>query len=92
MSGQDQGDGYDLGMSAGTQGKARENRARRAAARQGIHLRKSKTRDPRALTFGRWYLVGSDHVDAAGYTLDQVERILTGGLPGGDLTTGHVEQ
>lgn len=35
--------------------KARENRLRRAAERQGLVLRKSRTRDPLALRFG-WYI------------------------------------
>lgn len=33
-------------------GKARENRARRAAQRQGYRLEKSPRRDPRAIGFG----------------------------------------
>jgi hypothetical protein len=36
--------------------KARENRARRAAERQGFTLRKSRTRDPLALAYG-WQIM-----------------------------------
>jgi hypothetical protein len=36
--------------------KARENRARRAAERQGLILVKSRRRDPRALGYGRYRL------------------------------------
>jgi hypothetical protein len=35
-----------------TEGKARENRLRRAASRQGYHLTKNPRRDPRAIGFG----------------------------------------
>jgi hypothetical protein len=35
--------------------KARENRARRAAERQGFTLVKSRVRDPLALAYG-WYI------------------------------------
>jgi hypothetical protein len=38
-------------------GKARENRLRRAARRQGITLRKSPRRDPRAYDFGGYMLI-----------------------------------
>ena len=62
--------------------KIRENRLRRAAARQGLILRKSGRRDPRALDYGRFWLIdtptrsvriGGDR----GMTLDEIERILT---------------
>ncbi|MGC0271734.1 hypothetical protein ACO0LV_01905 [Pseudactinotalea sp. Z1739] len=36
--------------------KVRENRARRAADRQGLTLHKSRRRDPRALGYGRYQL------------------------------------
>ena len=36
--------------------KARVNRARRAAERQGFTLRKSRTRDPLAIAYG-WYVM-----------------------------------
>jgi hypothetical protein len=37
--------------------KVRENRLRRMAERQGLELRKSRRRDPRAKDYGRWYIV-----------------------------------
>lgn len=36
--------------------KAMENHFRAAAKRQGLFLSKSRTRDPRAILFGRWWL------------------------------------
>lgn len=66
--------------------KVRENRARRAALRQGMELQKSKRRDPRALDFGGYMLVdlngnfvimGADpHPYSA--TIEQVEAWLAG--------------
>jgi hypothetical protein len=60
--------------------KTRENRLRRAAERQGLALRKSRTRDPRALTYGRYWLTDGTGVatwsTAAGVTLDQIEQEL----------------
>jgi len=38
----------------GDDGKARENRARRAAQRQGYRLEKNPRRDPRAIGFGAY--------------------------------------
>lgn len=40
-----------------TADKVRENRLRRMAERQGLELRKSRRRDPRAKDYGRWYIV-----------------------------------
>jgi hypothetical protein len=65
--------------------KVRENRLRRAAARQGLRLEKSRRRDPRALGYGTYQLVNerTNQVTAgdltAGYglTLEDVERALT---------------
>ncbi len=37
--------------------KVLENRLRRKASRQGLHLQKSRTRDPDALDFGGFMLV-----------------------------------
>lgn len=69
--------------------KVRENRARRAADRQGLMLVKSRRRDPRAEDFGLYVLVNdsagnhygrrggqaafSAFLDGEGMTLDQVE-------------------
>lgn len=46
--------------------KVRENRLRRMAERQGLELRKSRRRDPRAKDYGRWYIVDIDReIEAA---------------------------
>jgi hypothetical protein len=46
--------------------KVRENRLRRMAERQGLELRKSRRRDPRAKNYGRWYIVDVDReIEAA---------------------------
>lgn len=37
--------------------KVRENLLRRVADRQGLALHKSRTRDPRAIDYGRWMIV-----------------------------------
>jgi len=61
--------------------KARENQARRRAARQGLLLRKSAVRDPQAATYGVWYLTrltvhGNERPVASG-TLDVIEAHLS---------------
>jgi len=73
--------------------KVRENRARRAAARQGLALQKSRRRDPRALGYDSYRFVdiatnsvgygGGGGDGAAGYSLDldDVEKYL-------DITEG----
>jgi hypothetical protein len=58
--------------------RVRQNRVRRAAARQGIDLRKIRRMDPRAIDYGLWTLDdprGGVHL--AGVTLDVVEVYLT---------------
>jgi hypothetical protein len=45
-----------------TSEKVRENRLRRAAQRQGLELRKSPRRDPRALDYGTWLVVNTRSV------------------------------
>ena len=45
----------------GTQEKVWENRLRRMAHRQGYQLRKSRRRDPRAVSYGGYMVVDSDH-------------------------------
>ena len=40
----------------GTDEKVRENRLRRMAERQGLELRKSARRDPRAIDYGTYML------------------------------------
>jgi hypothetical protein len=62
--------------------KVREDRLRRMARRQGFTLRKSRTRDPRALTYRVYWLIGSANNvppgDDRGLSLDEVERFLSG--------------
>ena len=77
-------------MGAASIDRVRENRLRRAARRQGYVLHRSRTRDPRALDYGSYWLVdtagargvvlgripGDWHSDAA--DLDDIERYLMG--------------
>jgi hypothetical protein len=64
--------------------KARENRARRAAGRQGLRLEKSRLRDPRAIGYGTYMLVDArtntlvayGNQNGYGLTLDQIEQEL----------------
>lgn len=62
--------------------KVRENRLRRAAARQGFRLVKAKRRDPRAVDYGEYTLLSADDPrpsTAAGgpyCNLDEVEAAL----------------
>ncbi len=62
--------------------KARENRLRRAAARQGFAVIKSPVRDPQAKGYGLWraYLTDCFHVSAitAAATLEQMEAFFAG--------------
>jgi hypothetical protein len=61
--------------------KVREDRLRRMAQRQGLTLRKSRRRDPRALDYGRYWLVDANNVVLSSdllITLDEAERRLTG--------------
>lgn len=45
-----------MGYSGGMNPRTKEIRLRNAAIRQGLNLRKSRTRDPRALGYGKWTL------------------------------------
>ncbi|WP_168706595.1 hypothetical protein [Gordonia paraffinivorans] len=73
-------------MSDDQQYKVRENRARRAARRQGLRLEKSRARDPRALGYGTYRLVNTinntveahDHTSGYGLSLDEIEQVLAG--------------
>ncbi len=56
--------------------KARENRARRAAERQGFTVRKSRTRDLLALDYG-WHILRGRREVAHLRELGQVERWLS---------------
>lgn len=60
--------------------KVRENKARRAAIRQGLELQKSKRKDPMALDYGKYMLVNESGEPVFGQeprpfsaTLDQIE-------------------
>jgi len=55
--------------------KAHVNRVRRAAARQGLTLRKNRTRDPLALAYG-WYVLRGKRELAHLRTLEEEERWL----------------
>jgi hypothetical protein len=55
--------------------KARINKARRAAARQGLTIRRSRTRDPLALDFG-WHVMRGKRELAHLRELAGVERWL----------------
>lgn len=58
--------------------KVREDRLRRAAGRQGYTLSKSRTRDKRALTYGRYQLVDQNSREQySSRSLDEIERWLT---------------
>jgi hypothetical protein len=66
--------------------KARENRLRRAAARQNLKLRKNGRRDPQAAGYGLWWLEDNHgrRVTGSDLTLEQVETYLetpAGGRP-----------
>lgn len=58
--------------------KVRENRARRAAARQRLQLVKSRRRDPRAWDFGLFMLVDANNATVLGEwtNLENVENYL----------------
>ncbi len=78
----DIGRGIILGMTSNitTSDKVRENKARRAAARQGLRLAKSRTRDGRATDYGTFMVVDveGNWLVAEGLYLDEVERYLDG--------------
>lgn len=59
--------------------KVRENRARRAAERQGLQLTRSRRRDVRALDYGKYWLLrdGETVTPAEGVGLDEIEAYLT---------------
>jgi hypothetical protein len=60
--------------------RTREQRARRAADRQGLTLHKSRRRDPRAIEYGTyWLMAGHDLVPhTRGLDLEGIERYLSG--------------
>jgi hypothetical protein len=55
--------------------KARENRARRAAERQGFTARKARTQDPLAISYG-WHVMRGRREVAHLRDLSQLERWL----------------
>ena len=64
-----------------TEEKVRENRVRRMAERQGLKLKKSGRRDPRALDYGSYWLIDIDRNvlvagDQWGWSIDDVEAWL----------------
>lgn len=72
-------------MSGIEDDKVRENRLRRIAARRGMHIQKSRRRDPNALDYGLYcitdiYTNGLVHQSAPwgayALTLDEVEEEL----------------
>src|SRR5690349_3790648 len=64
--------------------KTREIRLRRAAARQGLTIHRSRVRDTRALAYGHYHIAQNGQVIAGGggmgytMTMDEVERYLNG--------------
>jgi hypothetical protein len=70
--------------------KVLENRIRRAAARQGLRLEKSRARDPRAIGYGTYQLVDmstnslTSYGGSSGYglSLTEVDRELSNGIIG----------
>ena len=70
----------DLSKMTDSEYKVLENRLRRAARRQGLHLEKSRTRDPQALDFGRYWLLDDRNIVFYGHrhrtTLDQIAKYL----------------
>ena len=64
--------------SDNTARKTRETRLRRMAERRGLRLKKSRQRDPKALDFGKFWLVGepgNNRIELV--DLDDLERYLT---------------
>ena len=79
--------GAAVQMATSLDEKVRENLLRRAADRQGLALRKSRTRDPRALDYNRWLVfnlvtnrveMGEGPTGKPSMTLDEVEANLMG--------------
>lgn len=65
---------------AASESKARENRLRRMATRQGLRLTKSRSRDPLAEGYGYYWLfdlsTNTLQTQKAGISLDRVENYL----------------
>jgi hypothetical protein len=68
-------------MTTDDQDKARENRLRRMAGRQGYTLTKSRRRDPLAADYGLWWITnerGTLQTSKRGIDLDAAEAWLNG--------------
>jgi hypothetical protein len=59
--------------------KVRENRLRRMAERQGLALRKSRRRDPRAIDYGGWDVLAGRDLRRGNLNIEQVEEGLLNG-------------
>lgn len=70
--------------------KVKENRARRAAQRQGLILQRTRRRDPRAIDYGRYTIYSGGETVFAG-TLDEVEEWLLNESPGALRSRGGKE-
>jgi hypothetical protein len=70
--------GAAMQMATDQDEKVRENRLRRIAERAGLRLEKSRRRDPRAIDYDCWQLVGSDSrvTERPMMSLDAVEAFL----------------
>jgi hypothetical protein len=76
-------------INMNNQSKVLENRLRRVAERRGLGLRKSRTRDPQSLSYGRYHLLDlRSHTVGFGYqgeyqeygaTLEEIEAYLAQG-------------
>jgi hypothetical protein len=60
-----------------TSTKVQNNRLRRAAGRQGLSIRRSRTRDPLALGFGQMQVLRGEEVLFTTNDLTDLERWLT---------------
>jgi hypothetical protein len=70
--------------------KVKENRARRAAQRQGLALQRSRRRDRRAADYGRYSIYDGAEVLFEG-TLDEAEHWLNYDSPGALRARGEKE-
>ncbi len=70
----------DFSKMTDSEYKVLENRLRRAARRQGLQLEKSRTRDPQALDYGKYWLLDDRNIVVYGHghsaTLDQIAEYL----------------
>ncbi len=75
--------------------KVYENRVRRAARRQGLVLRRSRRRDPRAIDYRRYWVVNENGAPVVGgelgLTLNEAEHYLLHESPGALRAAGRKE-